>query len=162
VRIVPERPDFRLVVLHSDNTRPDACCLRRGGCEEMTVLVARQEGWTGPITLSAEGLPPGVTCLPQTIGPNLRQRSLVFHPSPDAPDWAGRIAVKGTAPINGQPVVREARAGGLVWPPPYSEVLPLNIPSIGRLAREVVLAVREQPAFTVTARIVTPPAFVGH
>src|SRR5262249_8750040 len=109
VRITPERPDFRLIVLPPDGTRPDGCCLRQGGNELYTVLVWRQVGFAGPVTLAVEGLPPGVTCPPQVISGNLRQTALVVAAAPNAPPWTGEIRVKGTAVINGQTVVREAR-----------------------------------------------------
>ena len=44
------------------------------------------------------------------------RRTLVLTAAADAAAWTGEIKIKGTAVIKGQPVVREARAGGIVWP----------------------------------------------
>jgi hypothetical protein len=145
VRITPDRPDFRLIVQPADEGRPDGCCLRQGGHEEYVVLVARQDGWTGPVTLVAEGLPAGVSCPPQTVGPNLRQAALVLSASPNAPSWTGEIRVKGTAVINGQTVVREARPATITWPVQPQQ----GIPAISRLDRNLVLAVRDKAPFDI-------------
>src|SRR5262249_862317 len=115
VRITPERPDFRLIVLPPDSRRPDGCCLRQAGYEHYTVPVWRQDGFVGPITLAVEGLPSGVTCPSQVVSGNLRQTALVLSAAPDAPPWSGEIRVKGTAQINGQAVVREARPASITW-----------------------------------------------
>jgi hypothetical protein len=154
VRITPERPDFRLIVLPPDGTRPDGCCLRQGGNEHYTVLVWRQEGFAGPVTLAVEGLPPGVTCPPQVISGNLRQTALVVAAAPNAPPWTGEIRVKGTAVINGQTVLREARPANITWPIQPQQ----GIPPIGRLDRNLVLAVRDKPPFRLTAQVSTPPS----
>jgi len=149
LRISPERPDFRLIVQHPDNTRPDACCLRQGADEQFTILVWRLEGWNGPVTVSVEGLPPGVTCAPQIVGPNLRQAALVLSASPTAPRFSGEIRVKGTAVIQGQTVVREARPGSITWPVPPGA----GIPAVSRLDRNLVLAVREKGPFHLSATV---------
>src|SRR5262249_48387207 len=60
VRIAPERPDFRLIVMAADDRRPDACRLMRAGEQFFTVFVWRLDGFEGEITLTAEGLPAGV------------------------------------------------------------------------------------------------------
>jgi hypothetical protein len=147
VRIAPEYPDFRLIVLPSDELRPDGCCLRRGGHEHYTVLVWRLDGWNGPLTLETEGLPKGVTCPPQLVGPGLRQTELVLSATPDAPFWTGVIKVKGTATINGRTVVHEARPASITLP------LPQPIPAISRLERELVLAVRDKAPFNLSTSV---------
>ena len=44
------------------------------------------------------------------------QTTLVVSAADNAAAGVSEIKIKGTASINGQPVVREARAGGIVWP----------------------------------------------
>jgi hypothetical protein len=154
VRITPEQPDFRLIVLPPDERRPDGCCLRQGGHEHYTVLVWRQEGFAGPIALGVEGLPKGVSCQPQLVAGNLRQAALVFTATADAPVWTGEIQVRGTATINGQTVVREARPATITWPVQQ----PQGIPAISRLDRSLVLAVREKAPFNLTVQVSRPPA----
>src|SRR5439155_2021233 len=68
LRILPERPDFRLIVMHPDFHRPDSCTVGQGGVENFTVYAERIDGFKGEITVSVEGLPTGVACPPQVIG----------------------------------------------------------------------------------------------
>jgi hypothetical protein len=148
VRIAREHPDFRLIALAPDSVRPDGCCLHQGSNESYSVLVWRQEGWNGSISLSVEGLPSGVVCAPQTIGPGLRQAVLVLKAAANAAPWTGEIKVKGTALINGQTVVREARAASMTWPIMQQQ----GIPAISRVDRKLVLAVRDKGPFNLTAK----------
>jgi hypothetical protein len=147
VRITPEQPDFRLVVMPEATAFPDACVVRQGGRIHYTIYVWRLDGFDEAITLSAEGLPPGVTCPPQTIGPNVREATLVLAAENNAPPWTGFIKVKGTANVDGKPVVREARPATITWPAPQ------NIAAISRLDQSLVLAVRDQPPFTLNAGV---------
>jgi hypothetical protein len=147
VRITPEQPDFRLVVMPQAQTAPDACILRQGSRQYFTVFVWRQDGWNDEISLSADGLPPGVTCPPQKVGPGLHEATLVVSAAAEAKDWTGPITIKGTALINGQNVVREARGATITWP-----AIQQNVPTISRLDHGLVLAVRaDKTPFTLTA-----------
>src|SRR5207253_1924547 len=147
VRITPESPDFHLIVMPSDGRIPDASCVRQSGDEYYTVLVWRHDGFNGPVTLTMEGLPTRVTCLPQVVGANLKQAALVVSAGLNAPDWVGEIKLKGTAVINGRTVVREARPASITWP----VTQPQGIPAISRLDRSLVLAVRDKAPFNLTA-----------
>jgi hypothetical protein len=149
VRITPDHPDFRLVVLPPDYHRPDGSVIDQGGNLALTVLAWRQDGFNGDIALSAEGLPKGVTCVPQSLAAGLRHATLVLTAAADAPLGLAGIKIKGTATIKGQPVVREARPGTTTWAVQPQQ----NIPTISRLDRELLLAVRDKPPFTLTATI---------
>ncbi|MBL8796110.1 MAG: PPC domain-containing protein, partial [Planctomycetia bacterium] len=143
LRIAPEQPDFRLVIVGNNEADTSGCTLRQGGSQDMQVVCFRRDGFDGEVTLSAEGLPAGVTCAPQVLGPGLRETSLVFSAAPDAASWTGEVTVKGTATIQGAPVVREARPACLVFPAPQ------NAPAVGRLARSLCLAVREKGPYAL-------------
>jgi hypothetical protein len=143
LRISPDQPDFQLVVTPGANTRPDACTLYQGGNQSYSVFAWRRDGFAGDITLTVEGLPPGVTCPPQTLGGGARETELVLSAAPDAAAWAGEIKVKGTATVKGQPVTREARAGGPLWPSPQPQQ---PMPLAGRVERSLALAVRADKA----------------
>lgn len=145
VRIAPEQPDFRLVLMPNAAVTPAGCIVNRGGHQAYSVFVWRLDGFNGAITLTAEGLPEGVTCPPQIIGPGVRQANLVVSAADDAPLWTGEIKVKGVARIKDQEVIREARAATITWPAQQ------NNPTISRLDRSLVLAVREKPLFTLLA-----------
>jgi hypothetical protein len=150
VRIAPEQPDFRLIVMPPTANLPDACVLRQNGRAYYTVLVWRLDGFNGEVRLSADGLPQGVTCPPQFVGPNQKQGSLILTAAADAPPWTGNITVRGTATINGAEVVREARPATITWPGPQQQQ---NIALISRLDRSLLLAVREKAPYMLTAGV---------
>jgi hypothetical protein len=145
VRIAPEEPDFRLVLMPQTPNNPEACVLPRGGYQYWVVYVWRQDGFTGDVELSAEGLPEGVTCVTQAVGKEQREGTLVLAAKANAPKWTGKVRVKGTATIDGRKVEREARAASVTWPAPQ------NTPPISRLDHDLVLAVRDEAPYTLTA-----------
>jgi hypothetical protein len=146
LRIVPERPDFRLIVMPPDTYRPDTCILGQGGNRNYTVFAQRIDGFKGEIALSVEGLPAGVTCRPQVIGPNQKQTNLVLSAADPAPEFFGEIKVKGTAVLKGTKVEREARPATVTWPVPPLQ----NIPTVTRLDRSLALAVHGKAPFAIT------------
>lgn len=147
VRIAAEQPDFRLIVMGPCDQVPnstafdllDVPVLRAGGAQYLWVYAIRRGGFTDVIDLSVEGLPDGVVCSPQTLGASMSQGALVLQAAADAKSWDGPIRVRGSAEVNGQSLVRQARSAGLVW----SAAEP-NYSMISRLNRETVLAVRDQ------------------
>jgi hypothetical protein len=155
--IVGEEPDFRLVVMPPAEYTPDAPCLRRGGDQILTVLAWRLDGWNGPIRLEAEGLPPGVTCVPQMINAGARQANLVISASPTAAPGVWELKVKGTAEIGGKRVAREARPAGVTWPVPPMQ----NIPAISRLDRNFLVAVRDRAPYRVSTSLDKPTSLQG-
>jgi hypothetical protein len=158
VRITPDQPDFHLSVQPFANTRPDAGTLRQGGDEGFTVIAYRHDNFTGDIALTVEGLPAGVTCPPQTLGSGVRQTTLIVSAADTAPPSLGEIKIKGTANINGQVVVREARPGGIVWPLAAPAA---PTPTISRIDRGLFLAVRDKAPFKLTATLDKPQLFLG-
>ncbi len=149
VRLAPERPDFRLVVMPPDSSRPDACVLGQGGNEHVTVFAWRHDGFKGDIALSVEGLPMGVTCKPQVLTMGLKQAHLVLSAAPGTAAFTGPIKVKGTAVINGKPVMHEARPVTITWPVQSQQ----GIPTIARMDRALVLAVRGQAPLNLSAGV---------
>ncbi len=149
LRLAPEQPEFALIVMPADHIRPDSGNLLQGGNESFTVIAFRQDGFNGDIALSVEGLPKGVTCSPQWLGAGQRSGVLVLSATADAAPWAGEIKIKGTAVVNGQTLIREARPAGITWPVQPQQ----NIPTISRLDRALVLSVRDKAPFALTATI---------
>jgi hypothetical protein len=129
---------------------PDACVVRQDGRSYFTVLAWRLDGFSGEIGLAAEGLPEGVTCPPQRIGPNQRFAALVVNAAANAPVWTGPVTIKGTAMIDGKEVVREARPATITWPVPPQQQ---NVAMISRLDRSLVLAVREKAPYSLIAEV---------
>lgn len=153
LRLGPPRPDFRLVAVPNldatPNTQqgpsPDALTLPRGGQQYLDVYIQRRDGFAAPITITAEGLPPGVTCPPQTIPPNARQAAVVLMAAADAPAWAGAFRLVGRATVGEQELVRDVRPGGVVWPA-QRQTVPL-----ARLERELVAAIGEAGPYRLDA-----------
>src|SRR4029434_2186207 len=97
----------------------------------------------GDVTLTAEGLPTGVTCVPQVLNAALKSTHLVLAAADAAPDkFTGEIKVVGTAVVAGQNVVREARPATITWPVPIQQ----NIPTVTRLDRALMLSIRGKTA----------------
>jgi hypothetical protein len=156
LRIAPEQPDFRLLVLPPLANALDACVVPQAGHQLYTVLAWRLDGFKDEIRLSATGLPAGVTCPPQVVPPGSKVAFLVLSASQEAPPWAGAIQVRGTATIKGREVVREARPAGATWPVPQA-----NLPALARLDHSLVLAVGGPAAYTLTAEAAPRVALPG-
>ncbi|MBN9119114.1 MAG: pre-peptidase C-terminal domain-containing protein, partial [Planctomycetes bacterium] len=144
VSIRRERPDFRLVLV-GNHDNGAGFTLHRGGSQAIQVVCLRQDGFDGEVTLAAEGLPPGVSCEPQVIGPKVRQAALVLTAATDARDRAGAFRVTGAATVGGKKATREARSGCLVFPTGNN-----NVPAVSRLARSLCLAVRDPGPFALS------------
>jgi hypothetical protein len=143
--LLREQPDFRLVVVDFCDHDPSATLVRQGSSQYLHVLCLREGGFAGEVTLSVQGLPAGVTCPPQTLGPNEKLTALVLTAAEDAPAWQGTIQVVGTAQAAGQTLTRTARAGCVVWSVPMQS----GIPALSRLARSLCLAVADKGPFAL-------------
>ncbi len=142
------KPDFRAFLIDALPANPSTLCLHPGGREHFDVVVFRRDGFSGPISLSVEGLPAGVTCQPQQITSGMNTGVLVLAAAEKVADFTGVLTVKATATIEGKPVTREVRSGCLVWP---NNNEPNNGAGIGRVARSTVLCIRQkQPPFRVS------------
>src|SRR5262249_18634210 len=117
-------------------------------------------GCTEAITLTAQGLPPGVTCPAQVIGQGTQQATLVLAADDDAKPWTGLMRIEGTATINGQEVIREARSATITWPLPAQQQQ--NLAAISRMDRGPALAVRPDKAlYTLTSEATSLKALPG-
>jgi hypothetical protein len=147
LRVGPPRPDFRVVVMSSSRSNPEAPAVRADGSQLIECFAFRYDGFTGPITLTAEGLPPGITCPPQIVGPNQRAGGLVLTAAANAAKFDGPIKVQATATVAGKPLVREARSATITWGVQPGQ----NIPTISRLDGGLMISVRPNGFFKVTA-----------
>jgi len=156
VRIGPEQPDFRVVVQSPVLNSPDEPAVPAGSAAAFNLYVAPRDGFNAPLTLEADGLPPGVTLATTSLPAGVRSTTIALMAAPDAKEWAGTFTLRAKATVGGKEVVREARAGTIVWAVNPNQ----NIPTVSRLARDLVLAVRSAPPFKVelaTTRIVLLP-----
>jgi len=76
------------------------------------VCINRWDGLSGPLTVEAEGLPKGVSCLPVHISPQTQFANVVFTATADAPEWSGAIRLKAWATVEGK---LAAVGGDLGW-----------------------------------------------
>lgn len=88
-----ESPDFKVVVLPeaplADNNTTAATYpanLRKGENYSCRVIAFRRDGFNGAIDITAEGLPPGITCKGTSIGPGQTNSTIVFSAAEDAAD----------------------------------------------------------------------------
>ena len=115
------QPDFRLVAIakrpgqNNQGSRGSAAVIRKGGNEMIGVMAFRQDGFDGEITVTAEGLPAGVTCHEAIIGPKANSAQLVLQSTDAAAAWTGTIRIVGKAKIANADATRVARAGSIVW-----------------------------------------------
>jgi hypothetical protein len=132
-------PDFFVAAIHGQNPGPAGTTVRAGGAAYLDVIVHQSGGFNGPITLTAEGLPPGVHALPTTIRGT--HGALVFWADAGAADWTGPVKLIAAAKIGERTLRREVRPYTRVWPEP-------NI-ATSRPTRDFVLAVREGAPFAL-------------
>jgi hypothetical protein len=142
LRIGPDEPDYRLIAMQSSTTTPEGTLLNQAGGTAFTVFVWRFGNFNNDITLSGDDLPPGLSVKPQIISGSQKQAVVVVHADADAKPWAGAINLVGTATVKGQKLTREVRSATVTWP-----VAQVNIPTITRLDRELVLAVRDKAKY---------------
>ncbi len=103
------------------------------------MIIHYKEGFSGPITLTAEGLPPGVHARPTTIRDS--RGTFVLWADTDARDWAGPVKLVATAKVGDATLRHEVR--------PYTRVWAQANLSSSRPMRELMLAVRESAPFAV-------------
>jgi hypothetical protein len=144
LRVGPPKPDFRAVVKAYSKSYQTGSSGRQDGNEAYEVFVHRMDGFNGPISVTAEGLPAGVTAKPLVIGPGTKWGTLVLNIAPTAAAFTGAITVKATGTLpDGSSIVRETRPAAVVWGAQPGQ----NIPVLSRLTQSLVLAVRPEKAF---------------
>jgi hypothetical protein len=134
-------PDFFAAVIHTQNPGPAGLNVWRGGSVSLDVNIHHRGGFGGPITLTAEGLPPGVHAAPTTLARDTRG-SFVFWVDENAAEWTGTVKLFATAKIGEKTLRREVR--------PYSRVWPEANIGTSRPTRELALAVCESAPFALS------------
>ena len=98
----PASPDF---VLTCD---PDKLNLGPGARVPVFVQVTRRAGFSGPVTMEWEGLPPGLSASPLTVLPALTQGVIVVSAAPDTKPAAAFVSLSGKAETPDGPIARKA------------------------------------------------------
>lgn len=71
--------------------------LFRGGTEAIHIIAARRDGWAGPIRVSLEGLPPGVTARDVVIAANQHEAQMTIEASEEAKTANFTVMVVGSS-----------------------------------------------------------------
>lgn len=149
LRIAKEKPDFRLAVMPLTPHVPDAGTLAAGGAVAFAVFAFRFDGFDGPIELGAEGLPRGVTCPKQVIGPGQTRGTLVLTAEKPVADFEGFVTITGAAGA----LKHAARPFTVTWPVPGQQANqpPPSTPMLARMDRGpgLSLAVRGTAPFAL-------------
>jgi len=140
LRLTRAVPDFYPVVFHETPNEPTCPVVRQGGSAHYELCLNRRD-YNGPVTVEAEGLPPGITCPPVHVSPQSQFANVVFTAAADAPEWSGAIRLKAWAMIDGKRVERPVRCSERRWP-----IANINT-SVA--VREVCLAVREKAPYAI-------------
>ena len=112
VRIGPAVPRFHAVAHWTPDTNQPpqsqmtGAYLRRGGQIGLHVMVRRAGGFNGPLNISLEGLPPGITAEPAVIAEGQLETELLLYADENAPAYTGPIRAVARATINGAEVVQ--------------------------------------------------------
>lgn len=145
LRIGRPRPDFRVVALPSSRHFPVGANVWAGGTCAYDLLVHRMDGYAGPVTVAAEGLPAGVTARPVVIGPGARWGTLVLTAASDAPPAVVAFTLRASGPgPDGQSLVRLVRPATVVH---GHDTTQQQVAVVARLDSHFVLAVRPHRAF---------------
>jgi hypothetical protein len=146
LRVGAPEPDFFPVVLHetlddaSGIRTPSAPLVRAGGSTACVLALNRRDGFEGPVTVEAQGLPRGVACPQVHLGPNVPSALVVFTAAHDAPEWTGTIRLRAWATIGGKRVERAVGVAQRRWGDS-------NQNNASRLNRELGLAVRSRAPY---------------
>ena len=101
--VAPPAPDYELFVSPANPNVP------RGGRVPVTVFAWRRDGFDGPITVSLNDLPPGVTATTGTVLPGENSVSVTIEASDGPSASMTPLQVTGHARINGRDVERRAK-----------------------------------------------------
>jgi WD40 repeat protein len=103
--IRPPRPDFGVSVSQAPK-------VWRGGAVSLAVTASRTDGFTGPIEVRLEGLPPGFHAAPSRIDADQMSTALALWTDPDAKSPPmGQLKLIGRAAIDGKEVEHTADGG---------------------------------------------------
>ncbi|MCS6864030.1 MAG: PPC domain-containing protein [Gemmataceae bacterium] len=159
LRLAKEQPDFRVAIMPLSPHIPEGGTVPKGGAVVLAVYAFRFDGFNEPIELTATGLPQGVTCPPQVIGPGQTRGCLVLLADPDAADWDGFITVHARSGER----QHTAKAFSVIWP--AIGVQPGQVPNVPMLTRQdrgegLAVAVRGQAPYRLIPKAtqLTAPA----
>jgi hypothetical protein len=101
LRLGPLRDEARVVVLPPRVDRPCGISVPQGGQVDLLLTAVRRGGSPAPITVHAEGLPPGLEAKPTTIPADQSTKTMTLSATTDAPVWAGLFALRAETQRDG-------------------------------------------------------------
>lgn len=121
-------PDFALVswAMHMElrngdrNALSKPLSLRGGATMALEVVAFRRDGFDGPIDLTMEGLPKGVTAHGLKIPPGQSRGMMLITADQNAPRGYANARFIGRSEIDGKPVTRPCHMASVSWPIPDS------------------------------------------
>ena len=105
LRLAEPRPGFELRVA------PSSINVRSGSSAQVTVTAIRKDGFDGPIALSLEGAPAGVSLKGGTIPAGKNEVKLTISAPQFGPRWRGEVAtirLQGKANVDGRSIAKDA------------------------------------------------------
>jgi hypothetical protein len=122
LRIRPEKPQFILTAdlkqiktANANEIKVFSPVLRKADTLLINVRVERIEGFSGPVTVTVEGLPAGVTCGVVELSTSQTVASLVLNSAADAKAWQGSIHIMGSAKMGDEQLKVESRYAAVTW-----------------------------------------------
>ena len=121
VHIREQRADFSLIAhaqrphLEANQVFAAAPLLRRGESFPLRVIISRRGGFAEPVTITATGLPAGVSAPPVTLAANTDSAVLILQASADAAASTGAIQLIGTAKVGESELARPVSIAAPVW-----------------------------------------------
>jgi Bacterial pre-peptidase C-terminal domain len=138
LRISPPKPDFRAVVMPRSREFPATALVPMEGDTAYDIFLQRRDGFTAPVTVSAIGLPAGVTAKALIIGANSRWGTLVLTGNGELKDAESQIRIE----LASGDLKQIARPATIVWGVPNQQ----NTPMIARLEQQLWLVTRREKA----------------
>lgn len=123
LRIRPATPGFTAVALpqlpvagkHTTSTQTSVN-LRKGDTIGVQLMIEREEGFTGDIEFSVDGLPGGVTASKLIVGNKQSTAMLVLNAAENATPGFSRISITGKSNINGKEISKPVSLATVVYP----------------------------------------------
>jgi hypothetical protein len=122
LRIRPEQPQLTLTAdlkqiktANANEIKVFSPILRKSDSLLINVRVQRIEGFSGPVTVTVEGLPAGVTCAGVDLSASQSVASLVLNSTADVKAWQGNIRIMGSAQVGDEQIQVEAQYAAVTW-----------------------------------------------
>jgi hypothetical protein len=131
-------PDFFLAAIHRENQEPAGLNLWRGGSTHLDIVSHQCDGFGAPLTITAEGLPPGVHAAPLHMNVETRG-TFVLWSDPDAPETVAPFRLVAVGKRGDEELRHEVR--------PYAKVWANQNMNSSRPMRELVVGTHDKAPF---------------